>query len=87
MKDIFWMMINIIQENFKNNLTNGKGIKYYTNINILYESDFINGNFEGNEKYIDDDGKYYIGQLKNCLRNGKGTMYNKNGKIIYEVIG
>ena len=69
---------------YKNNIPNGKGIKYYTNGNILYEGEFINGKFEGNGKYIYDDGDYFIGQYKNGLRNGKGTMYYSNGKIKYE---
>ena len=43
---------------FKNNMPNGKGIKYYSNGNILYEGDFINGKFEGNGKYIFEDGEY-----------------------------
>ena len=30
---------------FKNNLPEGKGIKYYSNGNILYEGDFIKGKF------------------------------------------
>ena len=41
---------------FKNNLPNGKGIKYYSNGNILFEGDFINGKFEGKGKYIYGDG-------------------------------
>ena len=60
---------------FKNNLPNGKGIKYYSNGNILYEGYFINGKFEGNGKYILKDGEYYIGQFRNGLRNGKGILY------------
>ena len=46
---------------FKNNIPNGKGIKYYKNGNILYEGNFINGKFEGKGKYIYEDGAYYIG--------------------------
>ena len=69
---------------FKNNLPNGKGIKYYPNGSILYEGDFINGKFEGKGKYIYDDGDYFIGQYKNGLRNGKGTIYYKNGIIMFE---
>ena len=41
---------------FKNNLPNGKGIKYYPNGNILFEGNFFNGKFEGKGKYIYDDG-------------------------------
>ena len=36
----------------KNNLPNGKGIEYYSNGNILYDGDFINGKFKGNGKFI-----------------------------------
>ena len=63
----------------KNDLPNGKGIKYYSNGNILYEGDFINDKFEGKGKYIYDDGDY-----KNGLRNGKGIIYYKNGNIMSE---
>ena len=69
---------------YKNNIPNGKGIKYYKNGNILYEGEFINGKFEGNGKYIYDDGKYYIGQYKNGLREGKGIIYYKNRKLLFE---
>ena len=58
---------------FKDNIPNGKGIKYYKNGNIQYEGNFINGKFEGNGKYYYEDGRYFIGEYKNGLRNGKGT--------------
>ena len=67
-----------------NNLPNGKGIIYYSNGNIMYEGDFINGKFEGNGKCIFKNGQYYIGQWKNGLRNGKGILYYKSGNIMYE---
>ena len=60
---------------------NGKGIKYYKNGNIKYEGDFVNDKYEGNGKYIYEDGEYYIGEWKKGLRNGKGALYYKNGKI------
>ena len=60
---------------FKNNIPNGKGVKYYKNGNILYDGYFINGIFEGNGKYILENGLYYIGQFKNGLRKGKGILY------------
>ena len=69
---------------FKNNLPNGKGIKYYSNGNILYEGTFINGKFEGKGKYFYDDGEYFVGGYKNGLRNGNGMNYYKNGNIKYE---
>jgi len=69
---------------FKDNIPNGKGIKYYLNGNILYEGDFINGKFEGKGKYIYDNGYYFIGEYKNGIRNGKGIKYYPNGKILYE---
>ena len=72
------------KDEFKNNISNGKGIKYYSNGNILYEDDLIKGTFEGNGKYIWEDGKYYIGQFKNNLPNGKGNIYYSNGKILYD---
>ena len=66
---------------FKDNIPNGKGIKYYKNGNIKYEGDFINDKREGNGKYIYEDGEYYIGEWKNNFRHGKGIMYYKNGNI------
>ena len=68
----------------KNNIPNGKGIKYYSNGNIMYDGDFVNGKFEGNGKCIFQNGYYYIGQWKNGLRNGEGILYYKNGNIMYE---
>ena len=69
---------------FRNNIPNGKGIKYYKNGNILYDGDFIEGKFKGNGKYIYENGEYYIGQFINGLRHGKGTIYDSNGNIKYE---
>ena len=69
---------------FKNDLPDGKGIKYYKNGNIMYEGDFIKGKFEGNGKYNWENGEYYIGQNKNGLRHGKGKYYYKNGNIMYD---
>ena len=68
----------------KNNVPNGKGIKYYKNGNIFYKGDFINGKPEGNGKVIYEDGVYYIGQFKNGLRSGKGILYYHNGNIMYD---
>ena len=38
---------------------------------ILYEGDFINDKYEGNGKYVWENGVYYIGQFKNGLQHGK----------------
>ena len=69
---------------FKNNIPNGKGIKYYPNGNLLYEGDFVNGKFDGVGKYHYDDGDIFVGDYKQGLRNGKGTLYYKDGNIRYE---
>ena len=69
---------------YEDNIPNGKGIKYYSNGNILFEGNFINGKFEGDGKYYYDNGDYFIGQYKNGLRNGKGTIYYKNENIRFE---
>ena len=69
---------------FKNDIPNGKGVKYHSNGDILYEGNFINGKFEGNGKYYYDNGYYFIGECKNGLRNGKGIAYYKNGNILYD---
>ena len=58
---------------------------YYSNGNIKYDGNFINGKREGNGKYIYEDEDYYIGQWANGLRNGKGKLYYKKGNIMYDV--
>ena len=55
--------------------------EYYIIQNIKFEGDFINGKFEGNGKYIWENGEYYIGQWKNGLFHGKGIEYYSNGNI------
>ena len=50
----------------------------------MYEGDFINNKYEGNGKYIWENGAYYIGQEKNSLRHGKGTEYYANSKIRFK---
>ena len=57
---------------------------YYSNGNIKYDGEFINGNREGKGKYIFENGEYYIGELKNNLKHGKGIMYYSNGNIKYD---
>ena len=58
--------------------------KKYKNNNIKYEGDFVNDKYEGNGKYIWEDGEYYIGQFLNGLKHGKGTIYYKNKNIRYK---
>ena len=72
-------------DEFISNFPNGKGIKYFSNGNKLYEGDFINGKFEGNRKYIYDNGDYLIGEYKNGKGYGKGIEYYSNGRTKYEV--
>ena len=36
------------------------------------------------EKYIYENGEYYIGQCKNGLKHGKGLIYCSNGNIKYD---
>ena len=67
-----------------NGLRHGKGKIYYKNDNIAYDGDFVKRKFEGNGKYIYEDGSYYIGQYLNGLKHGKGIEYYKNGDIRYE---
>ena len=69
----------------KNNLPNGKGIKYYGSSNkIRYQGDFVNGIQEGRGKYIWENGEYYIGDWKNDKKNGYGTIFLNNGRIKYQ---
>jgi len=57
-------------------------------INFLYpviESlNLGNKIINNNEKYIYENGDYYIGEWLNNLKLGKGKLYYKNGKIKYE---
>ena len=69
----------------KNNLPNGKGIKYYGNSNkIRYQGEFVNGIQEGKGKYIWENGEYYVGEWKNDKKNGRGTIFLNNGVIKYQ---
>ena len=67
-----------------------ESLKYYLKYekinydNGLYEGFIKNNKYEGNGKYIYEDGVYYIGQWLNGLFHGKGTIYYKNNSIKYE---
>ena len=50
----------------------------------MYDGEFVNDKFEGNGKYIYENGEYYIGQWLNDHRHGKGIKYYKNGNIKYD---
>ena len=62
----------------------GKGKIYYKNGDIKYDGDFVNGKYEGNGKYICENGNYYVGQWLNGNKHGKGKVYYKNGDIKYD---
>jgi len=49
----------------KDGLKCGKGIEYDKNENIIYNGEFVNDKYEGQGKYIYENGEYYIGQFKN----------------------
>ena len=55
----------------KNGLRHGKGILYYKNGNIKYEGEFFNDKFEGNGKYIFENGEYYIGKFLHNNSHGE----------------
>ena len=57
---------------------------YYSNGNVKYDGDWLNGNIEGYGRFNWKNGFYYIGQWKKCVRSGKGAEYYPNGKIRYE---
>ena len=46
----------------------------------------MNDKFDGDGKYVYEDGVYYIGHFKNGLKHGKGKLFNRDGNIIYEGI-
>ena len=62
----------------------GNGIIFYKNGKINYEGEFANDKKEGNGKYIEENGDYYIGQWLNDNKHGKGKEYYKNGEIKHE---
>ena len=65
-------------------MKNGKGKEYYKDDRIKYEGDFINDKYEGNGKYIFEDGEYYIGEFLNGIGKGKGTHYYKDNYVQYD---
>ena len=65
----------------KKGLAHGKRKSFYSNGNIKYEGDCINGEAEGIGKYILKNGEYYIGQFKKDSRHGKGKQYYVNGIV------
>ena len=66
-----------------NDLRHGKGKLYSKNGKIIYYGEFFEDKFEGNGKYIYNNGDYYIGKWKDSKRNGKGILIDKKGKIKY----
>ncbi len=71
--------IGPIVESLKKNLKYDK--KYYNK--GIYEGEYENGKFEGNGKFIYQNGNYYIGQWHDGERYGKGILYYKKGNIKY----
>ena len=65
-------------------IKHGKGKIYYSDGNIKYEGEFVNGKKEGRGKLIFVNGEYYIGQFSNNKLNGKGKMYYNNSTIKYK---
>ena len=47
----------------------------------MYDGEFVNDKYEGNGKYIYENGNYYIGSWLNGVKHGKGILYNKNNTI------
>ncbi len=59
----------------------GRGIYYWKKENITFIGYSINGKFNGQGKFIFDDGKIYEGNFINGILKGKGRIINKNGEI------
>ena len=53
-------------------------------IRYIYEGDFVDNIFEGEGKFIFDDGKYYIGEFHNGNRHGNGMLFSNNNEVIYQ---
>ena len=62
MENIFWKMVNIIQDNLKMVYLMEK--EYCKIGKIKYEDNYINDKREGNGKGFWQDGEYFIEQLK-----------------------
>ena len=58
--------------------------EYYKNGSIKYDGYWNNDLPEGNGKFIDKKGDYYIGPFKQGLKHGSGIEYYKNGEKKYE---
>ena len=71
---------------WKNGAKHGKGIYYYKNGDIQYEGDYVNDEYDGYGKYIEENGDYYIGEFKNGAKNGKGILFDIYGNIKSEGI-
>ena len=48
-----------------------KGIIKYENGEIKYDGDWNNDLQDGNGKFVEKEGNYYIGEFKNGLKHGK----------------
>ena len=48
----------------QNGKRQGKGIEYYENGEIKYDGDWNNDLQDGNGKFVEKEGNYYIGELK-----------------------
>ena len=68
----------------RNNQGKIKGVEYRQKGIVKYEGEMIDGVYNGNGKYIYENGEIYIGQWSNGKRHGKGILYYDNGKIAYE---
>ena len=69
-------------------IENGKGFieEYYSDVGLIYESEYLNGKRNGKGKEYNWDGKLiFEGEYLNGQRNGKGNEYNKfNSKLEFE---
>ena len=62
----------------------GRGKEFYSNGDLRYEGEYVDGRREGKGKYIWRDGDHYEGYQKNDLRHGKGKQYDASGALLAE---
>ena len=54
--------------------------KKYINMRLVYEGYFVDDQYDGKGKLINEDGSIYEGEFSKNKKNGEGTLYDKKSK-------